>query len=189
MSLPNGWTALPLDATRGVPQSASLPGPVPGLRVSLVAAAGDLARLLSAPSDLVVHDVQARRAPVPAAEPDGPLPAGHVVARRTALAAFTTAPPDSLTTPGVPVTLVVTEAAGVCGTWPALPGRALPVRSRDGRLLGQLWVDELSLAAGSLVSAGPCGARIVVGWRAAVGPLATATNPATGQEDPYVGLV
>lgn len=185
MTLPAGWTALPLDAARGVPQSAALPAPA-GLRVTVVAAAADLARLLSAPTDQVVHDAGQRLVRVPAAATDDPAVPAHVRARSTAQAALSSPPPDSLSTAAVPVTLLVTEPTGLCAAWPALPGRALPVRSRAGALLGHLWVEALTLAAGTLVAAGPCGAELTVGWRAA-----DAAPPATPpeQEDPYDGLV
>lgn len=187
MTLPDGWAALPFDAARGVPQSAPLPGAIPGLRLLIVAAAADLARLLTAPSDHIVYDSAERTTPVPAAAPPTPA-AAHVLARRTALDAFTTAPPDSLSTAAVPALLMVADESGVHTTWPPLPGRALAVRGRGARLLGHLWVDALRLAAGSLVSATPCGSQIIIGWRAAPAEPAP-TTPRPVPEDPYDGLV
>ncbi len=193
MSLPDGWTALPFAAAGGVPQAVPLTGPVPGLLAVLVAEPADLARLLSAPADQAVHDAAerlARRAK--ASGRPGTAGPAHVVAVQTALAAFTAGPPDSLATAAVPAWIVVRGVSGVLGTWPALPGRALPVRG-GGRYLGDLWIGELCLAAGSLTEGGEHGSRISIGWRPAGGPAATAamTAAAAGptEEDPYAGLI
>lgn len=188
MSLPDGWTPLPFDPARGVPQVVPLPGPVPGLRAAVVAGTADLARLLSAPTGQVVHDTGERLLTSgPAAGPDVGTPA-HVATVDRAVAAFTAAAPDSLATSTVGVWIVVTAGSTVHCTWPALPGRALPVRG-DGRLLGDLWIDELRLAAGSLVRPGEHGSRIAVGWRPAGTPTPPGTVRTTAEEDPHVGLI
>ncbi|MEV1289106.1 hypothetical protein [Micromonospora sp. NPDC049679] len=184
MSLPDGWTALPFDAARGVPQAVPIAGPVPGLRAVLVTGAGDLPRLLCAPVDQVVHDAALRRAPVGATAVGVGLPI-HIAAHRQAVAALTAPPPDSLSTAATSAVILVIGPSGVLTTWPALPDRALPVAG-DGRLLGELWIDDLRLAAGSLVRGGECGSRISVGWRPVGG---AATQPRPEEEDPYAGLI
>jgi hypothetical protein len=217
MSLPDGFAPLLFDAARGVPQAVPLPDSVPGLRAALVGGTGDLARLMSAPTDLVAHDATellTRRATDAGGSAAGAETAAHVVAHRAAVTAFTAAPPDSLTTAAVPLWVLVLGGSTVHGSWPALPGRALPVRG-DGRFLGEVWIDELLLAAGSLVRPGQHGSRIVIGWRPAgevTSGAATIASPtaasggwtpvgstgtpgvvsvgtSTVEEDPYAGLV
>lgn len=204
MSLPVGFSPLPFDPARGVPQVVPLPGPVPGLRVALVAAAADLARLMSAAAEQVVHDVAVRRVRVSDTAPAHGDQSAHLAAHRTAVAGFVAAPRDSLDPAAVPVWLVVSGASGVHRCWPAVPGRPLGVRG-DGRFLGDLWIDELRLAAGSLVRGGECGSRLAIGWRPAGGSTGTSATTTTGttsatsttgttsattqEEDPYVGLI
>lgn len=173
MSLPTGWTTLGFDAVRGLPQAASVPaGPraqdlkVQGLRALLVAAPGDLARLLSAPAQGLVHRGGEQSAPVapgPARPPEPVHEAAHRAAHRTAVDDLTRPAPDSISDWAVPVHVVVAAGREVLVAWPAVTGRALPVAGASG-LLGHLWVDTIRLAAGSLVRPGRYGSDVVVGW-------------------------
>ena len=188
MSLPHGWTPVELSADRGLPQSAPLTGPGAPLRLVLAGVAPDLAALLSAPADRAVWSTTA----APAVEPVWPPETTWPSAANAAAAALTRPPGDSLSPAGILVTLLVVSAGSVVTAWPPIRARALAVRDATG-LLGHLWVDELVVTAGSLVSGGPSGGRVSVGWR----PLGTNDVITTGgrpssvrpEEDPYAGLV
>lgn len=202
MTLPTGWIAVPLDPDGGLPQAATLPAPDHDLRVVLVATAPDLAAALSAPPDRVVwssRDALDRRSAVrPTAGPDIIAPGLDVrdvrtVAADTALAALTAAPGETLSPAEVRVVLLVLAGRIVLAAHPARPGRALPVSDAPGggRLRGHLWVDEVTVAAGSLVAAGRTEARIGVGWRplgAGLGAVAGRPAPMS-PEDCYGRLV
>jgi len=179
MSLPDGYTQLELDGHRGVPQSAPVPGST-DMTVVLVGVAPDLAALLSADPDRQVWttvDGLSRHPGIPPGDEDGALAA--------ATRALLTAPGETLSAAEVFVQLLVVQSGRVVCACPVLPGRPLPVR--DSRLIGHLWVDEVTLCAGALVAGGPNGSRVTIGWQ----PLSARTTPAVtdGQEDPYAELV
>lgn len=184
MSLPLGWTALGFDAARGVPQGAPIPHADPqlaGLRALLVVSPADLARLLSAPVEYVVHRSSERREPIPVVA--GPAQALHRRARDEALHDFTSSAPDSIATEAMPVYLVVAAGRDVWASWPATTGRALPVAGPSG-LIGHLWVDEVLLAAGTLIRPGQYGSGVAVGWR-----TTQPEHPPLSSEDPHDALV
>jgi len=186
MSLPAGWTPLDLDGVRGLPQSAPLPAGV--LRAVLVGVAPDLAALLSVAPDRPLWssaDALARRPRAGSGAPQDTW----LLARDTAVAALTAPPGDTLSAAQVLTAVLVVSGSRLLACWPPVPGRPLPVGD-GGTLLGHLWVDEVTVRAGSLVAPGPVGSRFALGWRP-LSPAATtvtAPGPAT-QEDLYAALV
>ncbi len=196
MTLPAGWLPVPLNPDGGLPQGAVLPAPDGDLRLVLVAVAPDLAAVLSAPPDLTVStsadQLDVRSGPGRAASGDV-----RTTAASTALAALTASPGTTLSAEQVRVVVLVVSGRRVVAALPALPGRALTVLD-GGRLRGHLWIDEITVTAGSLIGAGPTGTKVVLGWRtltsgAASAPAGTEATPggtpAADEEDPYAHLV
>lgn len=176
-ALPAGFLPVPLAADGGLPQAAPLPAPDGDLRLVVLGVAPDLAALLAAPRDRVVWtsaDALARRT--------GP---GPDTAAATALAALTAPPGETLSAGGVRTVVLVLAGSRVLAAPPAVPHRPLPVRDGD-RHRGDLWVDEVTVTAGSLVGPGPTGVRLAVGWRPAA--AAAPVDPLV-EEDPYASLV
>jgi hypothetical protein len=149
--------------------------------------AADLASVLGAAPDRTVWtsgDQLARR-PGP---DQGPRDVRDVAAS-VALLALSRPPGQTLSADEARVGLLVLAGRRVTAVQPALPGRPLPVPDGD-RLRGHLWVDDVTVTAGSLVGAGPTGTRLVVGWRHLSASLeAQSYVVPEDAEDPYVALV
>ncbi|MFF4911226.1 hypothetical protein ACFY2T_40905 [Streptomyces sp. NPDC001260] len=187
MTPPTGWLPVPLNPDGGLPQAAPLPAPDGDLRLVVLGVAPDLAALLGAPPDRTVWtsaDALARR---PGPDPGAPQDVRDIAAA-TALTAFTGAPGVTLSAAQVRTVVLVLAGTRVLAAQPAVPGRPLAVLDGD-RLRGHLWVDEVTVSAGSLVGAGPTGARLAVGWRTLAGGAAAAVSPPLPEEDPYAHLV
>ncbi|WP_125130401.1 hypothetical protein [Microbacterium sp. 10M-3C3] len=182
MTLPDGFAPVALDAAAGIPQTATLgPGRSAPLRLSVVAAASDLAALLSSERDRRLWaSATARERRTGVRAPADPWRAADAAAR----AALAANPGDTLDPERILVSLIVHESRRVITVWPAIPGRPLPVRDAAG-LRGTLWVEDVVISAGSLVATGATGARLAIAWQS--GSPVVATPPAR-EEDPYVSL-
>ena len=190
MSLPAGWVPVPLNPDGGLPQAAALPDPDGDLRLVLAGVAADLAAALGAAADRVVWTSGDQFARRPGSGPDPSRPQDvRDVAADAARSALRTAPGQTLSADEVRVVALVLAGQRVLAAHPALPARALAVA--DGhRLRGHLWVDEVTVTAGSLVGAGPTGTRLSLGWRSL--SWSTGAQPVAvldAVEDPYVFLV
>lgn len=163
MTLPADFAPLPLDPSGGLPVAAALPAPDGDLRAIVVAAAEDLAALLSAPPDRLVW-----------------TSADHLRRRSEE-----ETPGSTLSGAAIRVTVLVVSGRRVLAAVPPRPGRPLAVADA-GRMRGHLYVDEVTVTAGALVAAGPTGARLSIGWRTLTPPRATTP---VGEVDPYAGLV
>ena len=193
MSLPAGWVPVPLNPDGGLPQAAALPDPDGDLRLVLAAVAADLAGTLGARPDQIVWTSADQLARRPGSGPDPSRPQDvRDVASATALAALSAAPGQTLSADEVRVVVLVLAGQRVLAAQPALPARALAVADGD-RLRGHLWVDDVTVTAGSLVGAGPTGTRLSLGWRSLSGSTgSTGTQPVgvlDEAEDPSVFLV
>lgn len=192
MSLPAGWVPVPLNPGGGLPQAAPLPVPDGDLTLVLVCVAADVAAVLGAEPDRTVWtsgDQLARRL----APDSGPGAVGpqdvRDVASSVALLALSRPPGQTLSSDEARVVVLVLVGQRVAAVQPALPGRPLAV-SDGNQLRGHLWVDEVTVTAGSLVGAGPTATRLVLGWRTL--SASTETRPDVvpeDAEDPYVILV
>jgi hypothetical protein len=186
VTLPAGWLPVSLDSDGGLPQAAPLPAPDGDLRLVVLGVAPDLAAVLAAAPDRTVWT--SADALLSRTGTAGPQADVRDVAARTALAAFTATPGETLSAAQVRVIALVLAGPRVLAAPPTVPRRPLPVQDGD-RLRGHLWVDEVTVSAGSLVGAGPTGARLAVGWRTLAAGAAAAVSAPSAEEDPYVWLV
>ncbi|MFF0792252.1 hypothetical protein [Streptomyces spiralis] len=158
--LPAGFSPLPFNPARGLPQQVRVTANGRLLSVTLVAMPGDILGPLSLDRTRAVVDGSEEQAPRGASgedqEEDG-LRAG-----------LTAQPPDALSSAAVRPYLVVVDEGRVIGSAPVVVGRLMAFGTSPATgLVVEVLVTELRLAAGALVEPGDVGSRIVAGFREA----------------------
>jgi hypothetical protein len=154
--LPAGFSPLPFNAARGLPQQVRVTANGRALAVTLVAMTGDIVGTLVLDRTRVVVDGAEEQAPRDASR------------ERDVRAGLTAQPPDALGSAAVRPYLVVLDGGQVIGSAPVVVGRPMAFgTSQTAGLVIEVLVTELRLAAGALVEPGDVGSRIVAGFREA----------------------
>ncbi|MFE1438644.1 hypothetical protein [Streptomyces sp. NPDC058739] len=155
-ALPAGFSPLPFNPARGLPQQVRVTANGRALAVTLVAMTGDIVGTLTLDRTRVVVDGAEEHATRDASrEPD-------------VRAGLTARPPDALGSAAVRPYLVVLDGGRVIGSAPVVVGRPMAFgTSQTTGLVIEILVTELRLAAGALVEPGDVGSRIVAGFREA----------------------
>lgn len=173
-ALPAGYSPLPFNPARGLPQQVRVTANGRLLAIILVAMTGDIVGTLA---------LDRTRAVVDGTEEQTPRGAFGVDPDEDGVRAGLTAPPpDALGSAAVRPYLVVVDGGRVIGSAPVVVGRPMAFgTSQATGLVVEVLVTELCLAAGALVEPGDVGSRIVAGFREA-GAVGPPLRPAVPQE-------
>lgn len=155
-ALPTGFSPLPFNPARGLPQQVRVTANGRALAVILVAMTDDIVGTLTLDRTRVVVDGTAELAPRDASGEEG------------VRAGLTARPPDAAGSAVVRPYLVVLDGGQVIGSAPVVVGRPMAFgTSQAAGLVIEVLVTEFRLTAGALVEPGDVGSRIVAGFREA----------------------
>ncbi|MEU6273019.1 hypothetical protein ABZ871_11495 [Streptomyces populi] len=169
--LPAGFSPLPFNPARGLPQQVRVTANGRALAVTLVAMTADIIGALALERTRVVVDGTAELAPRDASAGEG------------VRAGLTAQPPDAAGSAAVRPYLVVLDGGQVIGSAPVVVGRPQAFgTSETVPLVIEVLVTECHLTAGALVEPGDVGSRIVAGFReaGAGGPPPRSAAPREG---------